>query len=515
MTTAKAFSGTFDGDNKTTSGLNINNHKCYQGLYGYINNGTVKRLTVEGNITAGAGSAGLIACIENGKIENCINRANISNTDDSTYVNYINDNSIFIGGVCGVINGETKIINTTNKGNIKCNVGICNSTIAGGVVGFINEKAINTKIENCSNSAEVKINSVTITGKTALPSVGGIVGCLWEGKISKCNNTGKIYSVETSNVAYNTAGGIVGGCLNIRKTNDNKIEKCWNKGEIENSVAGGIVGQNTDYTVENCYNIGKVKNNYKCAMNDNEYALSGGGICGANAGAIQNCYNKGEIENNGSAKLATNMRSCASIGGIAGGSALGIISNCYNKGTIKALQSIEEQRGASAGGIIGTNYGNILNTYNEGNIITNGNSVVSMGGIVGWEYPYDVNRYINNVYNIGNLNEAENPNKASIKGGVVGVHSSTKTVWTNFCWLEGTGATHTVGTSTGEDPTKYTSEQIKNLITNGELPSTDWATDSNINNGYPHLKTFDDTTVWLRDSNINDGDPYLKENLPQ
>ena len=222
-----------------------------------------------------------------------------------------------------------------------------------------------------------------------------------------------------------------------------------------------------------------------------------------------NCYNKGEVENNGCGFVSTN-ENCGVAAGIVGVNSLGNILNCYNKGIVKALPSAEDQRGVSIGGIVGTNSGNIMNVYNRGNIITNGNSSVCIGGIVSWDIKYDYNRYINYVYNTGDLT-----GNSVFRGGIVGALSSNTTVYSNFFWLESTGATNANGGLTIEDPTKYTSEQIKNLITNGELPSTDWATDSNINNGYPHLKTFDDTTVWLRDSNINDGDPYLKENLPQ
>lgn len=231
-------------------------------------------------------------------------------------------------------------------------------------------------------------------------------------------------------------------------------------------------------------------------------------------GAISNCYNKGEVENNG-CRYATSTANIGMAAGIAGANQLGNVVNCYNKGTIKSLPSAEDQRGSIAGGVVGANYGNIGNTYNGGSIITNGNSYVTIGGIVAWEHPTSTTRYINYVYNIGKLNEEQSQNENSVvRGGVLGLAGSKGAIWTNFYWLESTGATWAAGGGTGDDPSRYTSEQIKNLISSGGLPDTDWATDSNINSGYPHLKVFDDTSIWLRD-NKNDGDPYLKENLPQ
>lgn len=85
--------------------------------------------------------------------------------------------------------------------------------------------------------------------------------------------------------------------------------------------------------------------------------------------------------------------------------------------------------------------------------------------------------------------------------------------WTNFYWLEKNGASYAEGNLTNTYGLT-TSLQMKELVSNEGLPSTEWATDSNINNGYPYLKAFDDTSIWLRDSSINDGEPYLKNNPP-
>jgi len=504
----KPFSGTFDAENKTIRGIYINSSKINRGLFGYVKNGTIKRLTVEGNVAGGSGSAGLVSLIENGKIESCTNKVLVSNTDVAVYWNSTFKNSIIIGGVCGIISGKSEILNSYNNGNVECNIKNCNTIIAGGIVGAINETSNNTNIENCSNSGEIKIAS-TIPNTGVATILGGIVGSIWEGKISKCSNTGRIYSIETSDITtYNVSGGITGSCFNVNNDSSKKIEKCWNSGEIENAIAGGMVGLCNYYTVENCYNTGKIKSNYKCGISAS-YSPCGGGICGISYGTISNCYNKGEIENNGCGFLASNTN-CGIAAGIVGDNAKGGISNCYNKGTIKVLPNVEDQRGCTAGGIIGWNRSNVINVYNTGNIMTNENSKVCIGGIVSWEIVSNDTRDVNYVYNIGDL-----IGNAEYKGGVLGVHSSNYAKWSNFFWLENISATHAVGTATGEDPTKYTSDQIKNLISNKELPDTDWAIDSNINNGYPYLKVFDDINIWLRDSNINDGDPYLRENLPK
>ena len=282
LTTAKAFSGTFDAEGKTTRGININRQKYNQALFGYVKNGTVKNLTVEGKVIGGSGSAGIIGAINGGKVEGCINKAIISNNDEAVSWNTMYKNTIIVGGVSGIIGGTTEMINCSNNGMIECNVVNCDTITAGGIAGVINEAGINSNIENCSNSAEIKIAS-TIPNTQATPILGGIVGIIYEGKIAKCNNTGKIYSIENTDITtYNVSGGIAGTCMNVNNNNAKKIEQCWNKGEIENSIAGGIVGLCNYYSVDNCYNAGKIKSNYKCGIRTSN-SPSSGGICGVSS----------------------------------------------------------------------------------------------------------------------------------------------------------------------------------------------------------------------------------------
>ena len=115
------------------------------------------------------------------------------------------------------------------------------------------------------------------------------------------------------------------------------------------------------------------------------------------------------------------------------------------------------------------------------------------------------------LYNIGNVVTLS----ASNGGGLIGYWTQGKS-WTNYYWLDSTSS-HIYGNISSTDALlgSATSAQIKALVSNGSLPSTNWATTSTINSGYPHLKVFDDTSIWLRDSNINGGDPYLKDNPHQ
>ena len=66
------FKGTFDGQGYTISGIRINSGNNYQGLFSYIENGTVKNITLADASITGYDYVGGIASMNNGTIENCL-----------------------------------------------------------------------------------------------------------------------------------------------------------------------------------------------------------------------------------------------------------------------------------------------------------------------------------------------------------------------------------------------------------------------------------------------------------
>ena len=119
------------------------------GLFGYITNGTVKNLGVEGSITGSGGLAHNVAGTS--KIYNCYSAVTISS-------------SYFIGGL----------------------------------VGFAE---IGVVISNCYATGSVSLNNIGAEG-----SVGGLLGSGWYCSVSNCYATGAV----VSNHPYG-AGGVVGG----------------------------------------------------------------------------------------------------------------------------------------------------------------------------------------------------------------------------------------------------------------------------------------------------------------
>ena len=234
------YTGTFEGNGHTISGLFIDNSSTnddYFGLFGVIGGGgNVTNLTVEGSVTVNilekfSGDlviAGGVTGMNLGNVNNCTNKVNVTVTDNKTIYTYV-------GGVSGV-----------NYGNVS----------------------------NCSNQ-------VIITATADAAQIGGVVGQNQSnGSIEICNNTGAVNG--TGQDIY--TGGVAG-------RNFNTISKCYNTGAVSGTIAGGVAGANSSAnnsgTVTSCYNTGMVTASSEGATI--------GGVVGANSngstsGTVNGCY---------------------------------------------------------------------------------------------------------------------------------------------------------------------------------------------------------------------------------
>lgn len=118
-----AFSGTFDGDGYTISGLNVPDTNA-PGLFGYIF-GTVQNLIVKGSVTVGenadggCGEGGGVVCENNGTVQNC------------GFYGSVNDEiGLDAGGVAG--GGYGKVLNCwyymTDESSSVSKVSVCTAT---------------------------------------------------------------------------------------------------------------------------------------------------------------------------------------------------------------------------------------------------------------------------------------------------------------------------------------------------------------------------------------------------
>ena len=274
----RAYTGTFDGQGHTVSGLNITSLGGRQklGLFGVAQDAVIENLTVRGNIdltgvrsydtTTGYIIGGVLGSGEGGvTISNCVSQVDVS-------VSFANDQKAqraAVGGLVGRLSGSGShtLTDCRSEGRVYTAFapGACYLGGSGGdggqagIVGFISAGA---RLERCVNAGEV------YAGRAA--GVGGIVGSAGssgtEVTLSQCANQGAV-SNDTAAVLLNKGG--TGGVLGLAAAGTVTVRSCYNTGSVAGStIVGGILGgergeysANAQYgcrglTLENCYNAG-------------------------------------------------------------------------------------------------------------------------------------------------------------------------------------------------------------------------------------------------------------------
>ena len=204
----KVFSGVFDGNGKTISGMTLEGN-TFLGMFAVLKGATVKNFTLEGIVVGEKGVNGLLA---------------------------------------GQLQTGTTVENVTVKGSVSGG-GSDVGGIAGATVKTGDDAIV---VKNCVNYAEITVTAANAAGVAA---AGGIIGATVSQLIiiENCSNYGKISSCNTF------AGGIVGLFRECRV--ETKISGCYNYGDISGTIqVGGIVGGNR-YVVENSYVLATAKIN--------------------------------------------------------------------------------------------------------------------------------------------------------------------------------------------------------------------------------------------------------------
>ena len=211
----KAYTGTFDGNGKTITGLTVTGSYKYAGLFGDIDeNGTVKNVVLEGvQITSdnSSGYAGGVAGDSWGTIENCSVSGSVSGTT-------------FAGGVVGSQRGGS-ITGCNSSATVK---GVI---FAGGIAGETNSGA---SLTGCYATDDVTVENDGTNNSHA----GGVVGYNGGGTLTACYATG---SVTGSGSGTIYVGGVTGS------NNLGTLTACYHaKRNINgpNGTTGGVVGRN-------------------------------------------------------------------------------------------------------------------------------------------------------------------------------------------------------------------------------------------------------------------------------
>ena len=234
------FKGTFDGGNKTITGLTIIGSDN-TGLFAYIDGGgTVKDLTLDDITVSGGMLTGGIAGESEGTITGCQ----------------------IIGGT---VTGDED---------------------AGGIVG-LNHDAL---VENCFSSCEVIGIGLRNTGGIAGSNEGVLRKCYATGDVSGIDYVGGIVgkSVNVVEKCYATGdvdgNDNIGGVAGIVTDDHSLVQNCYATGAVSgNTFIGGVAGQisTNGATVKNCYAKGDVKG-------DNRVGGIVGGMIGSNTRLLNN-----------------------------------------------------------------------------------------------------------------------------------------------------------------------------------------------------------------------------------
>lgn len=308
-----------------------------------------------------------------------------------------------VGGIVGFLSGEgAKIENSGNRGSVhsaeitdQSNVlTISKAANVGGIVGKIDaSESLDIEEIKADTSLATVYNSYNTGDVQGYTGVGGIIGMMYNGAVSRSYNLGEIRSTRKSSSSAGSVdplnmGGIVGD--STEWTNAKAvIYDVYNAGQIGDDKfdyrgrhVGGVVGRLSGY-LEKAYNTADIYNGFNVV----------GGVVGYwTAGRVSNVFNTGNI-------TVVNYNDARSqVGGLVGAADISkgslMLSKSYNLGTIRSFRPyIEDQTGNSE--------------------LAGDHSVAGfVGELVNWENNPSNKLTINNSYTLGNIFTAHAQNNS-------------------------------------------------------------------------------------------------------
>lgn len=181
-----SYKGTFDGQGYEIKSLKIDSTSSNQALFGYVNGGTVKNLTVSGFVKGGSSTAGIIGELAGTSlVEKCMNKATVNGGNA-------------VGGIAGKIN-------TRDEKSIQCCVNegtIIGANQVGGIVGYAYYKVT---VDQCYNRGAIE---------ATVSKAGGIVGHMDDSgaKFSNCYTTEKVNGSDSNPVVGKKSSGSITNC---------------------------------------------------------------------------------------------------------------------------------------------------------------------------------------------------------------------------------------------------------------------------------------------------------------
>ncbi len=425
-TNTAVFSGFFDGNNKTLSGININKAGDYVGLFGYTSGATIQHLTISGSVKGSKHVGGVVGYALNTTIYKVTNNATVTarySTDNDPGGSVIQFDGAFVKD-----SENFNQIFDNNTGTKFCGKNTSMSFVADlgsekKVSGFSINNGDDTYVSDLNNR---RPQTIYIWGSNS----GERPNKNYSGNSNAGAQPGSTYGQHWT-LLYSTTTGVPADNKDIRHEyafNDNKtysfryfwIYVASAGGSIQFSEfdflagadnAGGVVGYAQNSSIEQVTNTAQIVGSSNV-----------GGIAGEFNGsgkAVTNASNSGEINSGNTAA------------GIVGKLTAGNILKSNNSGKVTAsvATTLSSSDGAFLGGIAGWASGNINNCYNTGEIttVTVFDSSNNVGGIAGYLVS---GKTVSYCYNVGQVEGSSNV------GGIIGCLPGARTTVT-FCYQDG------------------------------------------------------------------------------
>ena len=330
------FTGIFDGAGHVISNMYIDAEgEGEVGLFGY-NSGIITNLGVVSFSIENAidGCGGICGINELGLIVDCLSSGSISGdselggicgvNEEGTILNCHAESHIsgdgIIGGVCGLNDWNSRIEGCSSDSRIigEFGVGGLCGVNADSVITNCFSKGVVFGVEGlgglcgaCEGGFIIGSHSMGLVGGidsageyyefTAVSSVGGLCGYIWDSAITDCYSGCTVFGEEGS-------GGLCG------LADSAIIESSYSCGPVSGGFwTGGLCGYIWDSSVKESFSVSAVKG----------YSAIGG-FCGINEGAseILDSYCLGDVQG------------AEGVGGFCAENSDSSISNCYSKGVV-------------------------------------------------------------------------------------------------------------------------------------------------------------------------------------
>ena len=384
------YSGTFDGNNKTVSGLYFNGDSTCIGLFGSSeSDGNIKNVGVVDSYFKGNDSVGGVCGFSTAPISNCYNIGTVTATGSDAD----------ISGICGYYFGSITncyyLADTEDENGGKTAEQFKSGEVAyllngskseGDTVYFYQnlsgENADALPVLDNTHSVvyfgeSCKTGDISYINKDEFHDFDENGFCTKDSthyQPATLNETTGNYEISNAGQLYwfaafvNTTGSSFDDYPNINASAVLKKDIVINEGDL--SGYDGISANSWRTWTP----IGKFRYGYYTGTFDGQGHTISGLYCDANSRSYTGLfeYNRGIIQNVGI--VNSYFKSENTVGGVCGDNEK-IIKNCYNTGTVSGVDT--------AGGVCGYNCGTLENCYNTGTISGTGNYI---GGVCGDNY---------------------------------------------------------------------------------------------------------------------------------